>query len=35
MIEDMNKDRSYDTQALNNNGKPDIFVNISDLSETE
>jgi len=35
MIEDMNEDGSYDTQALNNNGKPDIFVNISSLSEPE
>ena len=35
MIEDINKDESYDTQALNNNGKPDIFVSISGLSDTE
>jgi len=35
MIEDMNKDGSYETLALNNNGKSDIFVNITGLPETE
>ena len=33
MIEDMSKDESYDTLALSNNGKGDIFVIISSLSE--